>query len=375
MKPLRVLHVLGAMDYGGIETWLMQVLRRIDPGEFRFDFCCLSGRPGIFSPEIRALGGQLFAYRIGLNLPRFNAWFGRLLESGRYDIVHSHVHKFSGYILRRASKAGIRGRIAHSFTVSTRKRKPMPRALYEDLMDRLIQRYANLGLANSISSMTALFGGNWKTDPRWRLLYCGIDLSPYRRPNDRRAALAMLGIPENATVIGHLGRLTPAKNHGFFLDVAKELQKRLEEAWFLIMGDGELRGFLEARVGREGLKHVVLAGRMSDEAVTAGLRNLDLMVFPSLREGLPQAIIEAQAAGLRCLCSENVTPEVVVNPGAVRFMSLDESPARWAESCLEMLRLPRLDRDSAVEGVRASHFNISESVSRLCGLYKELALS
>jgi glycosyltransferase involved in cell wall biosynthesis len=114
---------------------------------------------------------------------------------------------------------------------------------------------------------------------------------------------------------------------------------------------------------------------MSDEAVTAGLRNLDLMVFPSLREGLPQAIIEAQAAGLRCLCSENVTPEVVVNPGAVRFMSLDESPARWAESCLEMLRLPRLDRDSAVEGVRASHFNISESVSRLCGLYKELALS
>ena len=370
MPALRILHVLGAMDYGGIETWLMQVLRRTDPGLFRFDFCCLSGRPGIFSPEITALGGRVFALEISHNLPRFNASFRRLLSSGRYDIVHSHVHQFSGYILWRASKEGIRGRIAHSFTTMPKKRGAIPRRLYENGMCRLIRRHATLGLGNSLRSMTGLFGDQWASDARWRLLYCGIDLDPFALPQRREQTLAQYGIPERAKVIGHLGRLTPAKNHEFLLDIAKEFKKRDENVWFLLMGDGELRASLRARLDREALNHVVMPGRMPEPEALAGLRSLDLMVFPSLREGLPQAVIEAQAAGIRCLCSENVTPEVAVNHGAVRFLPTHAGAARWADECLEMLEMPRPDARLAVEAIRASPFNISESVARLSDFYR-----
>jgi glycosyltransferase involved in cell wall biosynthesis len=218
--------------------------------------------------------------------------------------------------------------------------------------------------------MTGLFGDQWASDARWRLLYCGIDLDPFLLPRRREQTLAQYGIPEKARVIGHLGRLTPAKNHEFLLDIAKEFKKRDENVWFLFMGDGELRASLRERLDREALNHVVMPGRMPEPEALAGLRSLDLLAFPSLREGLPQAVIEAQAAGIRCLCSENVTPEVAVNPGAVRFLPTHAGAARWADECREMLEMPRLDARSAVEAIRTSPFNISESVARLSDFYR-----
>ncbi|MBM3188098.1 MAG: glycosyltransferase family 1 protein, partial [Chloroflexi bacterium] len=126
---VRVLHIIGAMDPGGVETGLMRMLRAVDRQQCAMDFCCLSGAPGSYAPEITALGGEVLPCKVGRNPFAFARRLSALLCEGRYDVVHSHVHHFSGYILRIAARAGIPGRIAHSRSASDFKEGALARPL------------------------------------------------------------------------------------------------------------------------------------------------------------------------------------------------------------------------------------------------------
>ena len=372
-RSVRVLHVLSSMDYGGIETWLMQVVKHVDRTAFKVDFCCLSGAFGVFEAELLAQGCVLHSCALRAGLRSFNSRLAGLLRDGRYDVVHSHVHLFSGYVLWRAARAGVTGRVAHSFTAPPRRLRSPARWVYERAMSRLIHRYATVGLGNSRASMVSLFGPRWTSDRRLQLLYCGIDTSRFLGALDCAATLARFGIPGDATVIGHVGRLVPPKNHRFFIDVAEELSHSYRDIWFLALGDGPLGESLRGEVARRGLTRVVFAGRVSDEEVAAALRSMRLLLFPSLWEGLPQTVIEAQAAGLPCLCSENVTREVEVVPGAVRFLPLGAGPIGWGTECLKWFERYPQDREAWCKRVALSPFGIEESTASLCKVYTDAA--
>ena len=366
-QAIRVLHVLGSMNRGGVETWLMHVLRHINRERFQMGFCCLSGEPGVYAPEVEALGSKVYSCRLTKNLLEFNRQFDHILTMGHYDVVHSHVHHFSGYILWRAAKRRIRQRIAHSFTAPPEENASFLRRLYKVLMKRWIHRYATLGLGNSQESMCSLFGESWQHDARWQLLYCGIDLVPFERLGDVSSVRSQYGIPQDAAVIGHLGRLTPAKNHRFLIEIAKEINKRRDDVWFLLVGDGPLRQQLQEYVRQQGLTKMIFTGAVAD--IEPYLRSMDLFLFPSLWEGLPQSVIEAQSAGLRCLCSEAVTREVAVVPDAVRFLPLSESVSAWAGTCLAMAGERKIDPCYALRKVADSPFAIEKSVEKLACLY------
>jgi glycosyltransferase involved in cell wall biosynthesis len=372
MTPIRLLHVLGAMDPGGIENWLIDILRRTDRNRYQMDFCCLSGRPGVYFKEVNELGSKIHFYKLNLNLPRFNSWFGSLLESQKYLVVHSHVHKFSGYILWRADKEGIQHRISHSFTAVPRMAVLPRRFIYEFGMKLLLNRHATLGLGNSVMSMESLYGKDWQANSRYQLLYCGIDTKDFVESIDRASTLARYGIPADAIVIGHVGRLTEAKNHKFMLEIARAANSRMKDVWILFVGDGELKADLQTRVINSHLNHVVISGRISRREVIACLQAMDLFIFPSLREGLPQAVIEAQAAGLPCLCSERITPEVVVLPEAVKFMAIEQGPDKWLETGLSILKGFRRDRVNAIRRVETSKFDIDKSAAGLFQIYDSL---
>lgn len=366
-KTVRVLHVLGSMNRGGIETWLLQVLPHIDRSQFHLDFCCLSGEPGLYAPEIEALGSQVYRCRLTKNLVRFNAEFARVLAAGQYDVVHSHVHHFSGYILWQAARAGIKTRIAHSFTDPRTTNLPLARQAYLKIMSCLIKRYATVGLGNSRGSMRSLFGANWQSDKRWQLMYLGIDLGPFERPIDRAEVRKQYGVPIEAFVIGHVGRLTAAKNHRFLVEIAAEIERKCDNIWCIIVGDGPLRAEIEAYAQQKQVSRLIMTGSVEETRSLYGM--IDLFVFPSLWEGLPQAVVEAQAAGLRCLCADTITSEVAVVPDAVVFMPLAEGAVRWAQACCDMLNLPRMDQGRAIAAVSAGPFAIDCSVAALSKLY------
>ena len=291
-RPLRILQVVGNLNRGGTETWLMNVLRQLDRERFRMDFLVHSTNPGAYEAEARELGAGIVTCLHPGRPHRYAANFLREVRShGPYDFVHSHMHHYSGFVLKLARRAGIGGRIAHSHSDTSRiEQEDGPaRKLYYTLARRWIRRNATLGLAASGAAAAALFGADWKARRRCEVVHCGIDLSPFQAPVDHYAVRAELGVPRDAFVIGHVGRFVAVKNHGFLLDVAGELARTDAHVHVVLAGDGPLRPALEARVAHSPLAgRVHFVGARSD--VPRLLAALDVFVFPSQYEGLGLAV-------------------------------------------------------------------------------------
>lgn len=373
MRPVRILHCVGAMNRGGVETWLMQVLQHVDRRQFAMDFCCLSGEPGVYAPEIEALGGQVHTCRLTKNVISFSREFEKLLRSQRYDVVHSHVHSFSGFVLWRANRCGVSGRIAHSHNTSEPKAPRGVRRLYKAWMFRLLERYANAGIAASGEAGAALFGAGWRANSRWQIIRCGVDLAPFLAASEWRSCVrASLGLPADAFVVGHVGRFDKQKNHDLFVQIAAEAVKLAPHSYFLLVGNGILKPEIEAKVGSLGLsQRFVFAGLRGD--VPQLLNAMDVFLMPSLYEGLPVAGLEAQAAGLPVVFSDTITSEAAVLPEMVSYLSLNQSPAQWAAAVVRADAQTRPDAERRQRAFAAGGFSIDASVQSLTKLYAALA--
>jgi glycosyltransferase involved in cell wall biosynthesis len=367
---IKVLQFLGSMGYGGVETWLMHVWRHIDRTKFQFDFCYTKPQPGAYAPEIESLGGRMVACRLDQRNPfGFARRFRALLRKGQYSVVHSHVHHFSGFVIRLAHRAGVPMRIAHSHSTSDGKGSGPSRILYHALMKHWIRKHATHGLAASGDAAVSLFGLNWQSDSRFRVVHCGIDLERFRQDVCRQAVRQELGIPLNALVVGHVGSFRPPKNHAFLLQIAAEVLKMRPDVRFLLVGDGPLRPQIEARARDLGIeKNVIFAGVRSD-VPRLMLGAMDVFLFPSLWEGLGIVLVEAQAAGLRCVSSDVVPGQASVVPDAFNRFSLSANASTWATRVLQTVECGALPKEMALEVVAGSHFNIAKSCQSLAELY------
>jgi hypothetical protein len=208
-SQIRILHVVGGMNRGGVETWLMNVLRRIDRTRFRMDFLVHTDAACAFDSEIRALGSTVIPCLHPSRPWTYAQSFRNTLRQRKpYDVVHSHVHHFSGFVLRLAEQMGVPARIVHSHndTASLNAGADLRRRMYLSLMRRWISRHATHGLAASRCAATALFGPHWDADPRNRILRYTLDLGSFREPVDRASIKAALGLPADSFVVGHVAR-------------------------------------------------------------------------------------------------------------------------------------------------------------------------
>ncbi|MBZ5545539.1 MAG: glycosyltransferase [Acidobacteriia bacterium] len=368
-RPMRVLHVVGAMGQGGIESWLVRLYRRMDPSEFHFDFCTCWPMPGVYDEEVKSLGGRVIPCGIWDNPLTFLWRLRRILRMGHYDVVHSHVYTLSGFVMRAAKGEGVPVRITHSHSTHDGKPPSLARTAYRSWMKDWIRRYANYGLGASREAMAALFGRGWQSGSRFCVLHCGIDLSPFRQDVSAQEVRKELGIPSDALVVGHVGRFTPAKNQAFILEIAVEAAKLRSGVRFLLVGDGPTKARVVALSRQLGVEdQFIFTGARSDVPRLL-LGAFDILVLPSRWEGLGLAVIEAQAAGLRSVVSFAVPPEVAVLPDAVTFVRLNAGAGNWANAVLETASRGRLRRDSALQSIAASDFNIERSAAELVRLY------
>ena len=370
---LRILHVVGGMNRGGIETWLMHVLRHINRYRFQIDFLVHTTETGAYDQEIRTLGSRVISCP-----PTVQPWlyarnFQRILhEYGPYDIVHSHVHHFSGNVLRLASQSGVPSCIAHCHTdTSTIEAKAgWKKRFYIALMKHWISRYATIGLACSHNAATNLFGISWKNDPRWQTFYCGVDLKPFQALINSVNVRAEFGIPADAFVIGHVGRFVEIKNHAFILKLVAEIAQREPRTRLLLLGDGSLRPDIQQQVLRQGLTdHVIFAGVRTD-VTRLMLGAMNTFILPSFYEGLPLVLLEAQAAGLPCFFSDVITEEVEIVKPLVQRLSLSQPVSVWADAILTTKDAGlRITQPEALRLVQQSAFNIQTCVKDLENLY------
>ena len=369
----RVLHVLGSLNPGGVETWLLELARQSGDSGWAFDFCLLGAEDGLYEDELERRGSRI--WRCPVRRPElFTARLYRLLRRTKYDIVHSHVHYFSGWVLRVARAAGVPIRIAHSHNSHDGGSRSWPRLIYGSLMKSLLRRSMNLGLACSAPAAEALFGTSHKKNPAVRSVPYGIDVEKFRRLHPDRTRLRNeIGVPAGAPVVGHVGRLEPQKNQDFLLEVAAATATVMPQARFVIVGEGRLRERLEAKAEELGLlPRIRFAGQRRDVSeLMVGL--FDAFLLPSLHEGLPLVALEAQAAGLPLLMSDVITDEAVVLPQITCRYSLESGPVRWAMGLRGMLESKRLSPSEACRHLAEKGFGIGASLKSLTAHYDELA--
>ncbi len=373
---LRVLHVLHGMGRGGVETWLMHVLRRSDRTRIRLDFAVATADSQAYDNEVAARGSTILRCPpLSSPLTYARALAQHLRRHGPYDVVHSHLAFYSGIVLAVAARAGVAGRIAHIHTaVATRSLETFLsrslRATYRRLLRPLLFHYMTAGIANSDASGRYLFAKSWGRDPRLHRVLYGFDFDPYLLLPPRGRLRHELGLPPRGKMLVHVGRLHPTKNHVFLLQVFSELIRQNFDCHLVLVGDGPLRSQLE-NLARE----LSLGGRChfvgDQDAVHRFLGAADLMVFPSLFEGLGIAVVEAQAAGLSVIASDSLPPESDVIPDLVRRLPLALGPNEWARTiALQFDSRPSISQPDAAQAVRQSAFGIDRCIRELELLYE-----
>jgi len=390
MRTIRVLHSLACLRRGGIETWLINVLRQRHP-EMQMDFI-LSEAPGTggdYEREALAAGCVIHHYppaswltkrlRI-LGLAPADRTLGGVLRAGSYDVLHVHGTEFIGDTARQAALAGTPVRVTHCHSTRLARGKRglemLVRRLRHGTLDRnLMQRYATDLVACGRDAGRLMLGNAWGKDSRCNIIYCGVTLEAFERASvqcSRTELLARYGLPPDAKVIGHAGSMgpSPVKNHTFLVQVFAELAKRDSRYHLFMAGDGPLRSEIEAQVRALGL-----TGRAHMPGLITNVPELmvhlfDVHLLPSLAEGLPVVVIEASAAGLFTVCSETVTSELGEHlPGRVGYLSLAAPISAWADAVEAGLQ-QRIQPKQALETVSSTPLTIESSVEALVTMYR-----
>jgi glycosyltransferase involved in cell wall biosynthesis len=375
-KPIRILHVLGSLNRGGGEVWLMNVLRNIDRSKFQFDFLVHTREEAVFDAEAQQLGSRI----LRLDPPRQSPLlYGRnltrlLLSAGPFDVIHSHVHFFSGYTLRIAKRCSVPSRISHSHTTdNTIDSLPLHRRtfrkLYRQLTRNWLWRYATAGLACSPAAAGALYGSNWNRDHRWTVLPYGFDFSRFANLPSKEHLRATLGILPGKLLLGQVGRLVEVKNHSLSIDILSSLVARGINAHLLLVGGGPLEGTIRDKLNQLGLtERVTLAGDQAD--VLPFLGAMDCMLFPSFYEGFGIVVLEAQAAGVPVIASDRVPAEVSIVTNMVRRLPLEAGAHGWADEIIQQQAQANWRPSETSKIVSDSPYGIQQCVERLSNVYR-----
>jgi glycosyltransferase involved in cell wall biosynthesis len=369
--PKRVLHVVRAMNRGGVETWLMHVLRSLDRSKLQMDFLVHTDSTAAYDAEISGCGSRLIRCTLSWRSPAYGPTVRSLLRQfPPYDVIHSHVHHFSGFVLGLARGLDVPVRIAHSHNDTSRQdlSSGWLRRQYLRIAQTRIGRYATNWLAASQEAGRALFGEKWGTDSRSQVLHCGIDLQPFRRLEQRDQVRTSLGIAADDVVVGHVGRFDTQKNQPFLVDVASEAARRDPRMRLVLVGEGPARPVVEDRVRSLGMaSRTIFLGSRAD--VPRLLMAMDVFLFPSLWEGLPLVLIEAQAAGLHSLISDCISGEAEVAPDLLHRLPLSAGAPAWAEALAAVVRNRHTGQAGALASVESSDLNVKRSLEGLYALY------
>jgi len=368
---VRVLQVLGGLNRGGAETVVVNWLNNVDRSEIQFDFLVYGDEKGDYEDEVQRLGSKV----IHIPLPSSNYYqFYKdvkrvLIEEGPYDVVHVHTLFNSGFVLKAAYNSGTKIRICHSHSTHNREgKKTNPFVwFYEFCMRIWIIRYATDYLACGIEAGAFLYGKNFFAR-NGEVIYNGILAENFQFSAPQRELVRnRLAIPKESLVIGHIGRFTEVKNHDFLLDVFLEFIKESPDAKLLLVGQGPLQKHVEKRVSDANVMDQVIFTGLSDDVISY-LQAMDIVVFPSLFEGLPMALLEAQANGLPCLASDSISQEIKILD-TFTFISLSQGKDKWSLCIKNMDKQRTID---ATQVIKCSKFNLQTSLNKLLLIYKRV---
>ena len=338
----RVLCIVSSMNRGGAETFLMKMLRQLDRTEFILDFCICSDAIGVYESEIVGLGSVVYHIPTkSRNYKGFKDALFRIVHDNEYKFILKTSANAMGFLdMKICKRAGAKLCAFRSSNSSDGGRLKM-RVL--NVLGRvLFSRYIDIKIAPSDLAAIYTFGKRAYKTGQVVILRNGLNLDYYAFSIDGRNSIRTeFGIKRDAFVIGHVGRFDEQKNHGFLIDLFEEFHRKRPGSILLLVGDGKLKTTIEQTVNELCLSDaVIFAGSRSD--IPNLLSSMDVFILPSLYEGMPNTVIEAQVNGLKCLITDTITKEANV-VGSVDFIPLAQKE-EWVNRLNESERLN--DRDN-----------------------------
>lgn len=361
---VRILHVIGSMNSGGAETMLMNIYRKIDRSKIQFDFVVHTSEEGFYDKEILALGGKIFRVK------QFNVaniflyqsfWNNFFLKHKEYYIIHAHINSSAAIYLNCAKK---HGRIAVVHSHSTKNKEKSLRSFAFQIFSYPIRYIADYFFACSVQAGIDRFGRKTIAKKRFKVIENGIDTEKYRyNLSIRNKIRSKMGIDDNRIILGHVGRFTFAKNHEFLIKVFSYINKIEPAAELWLIGTGELEEQTKRLVKENKIQNKVRFLGVTDK-VKEYLQAFDVFVFPSIFEGVPVALIEAQAAGLPCIVSSNIRQESDIGAELLNFLSLSSGIENWADVILSKCRLGHKDTSKYVKEAGYEVKDISKKLQK-----------
>lgn len=369
-NKLHVLVLITVMDRAGAETIMMNYLKNIDREKIRMDF--LINRPdrADYEEEIEVLGSKvyhmcpLYPGKFGIYKKEFKKF---LTEHPEYQIIHSHLEERSYFALKIAKEMGVPVRIVHAHSTPKHFNIKLPVRLY---FRRKLRGTYTHRFACSEEPARWLYG----TTENVTLMRNAIDADKFSFNEEiRESVREKLGINKDTLVIGHVGRFTFEKNQSFLIDVFKNVNKQQPNSKLLLIGGGkpkeeiEMKAAVKEKVQELGLQDKVSFLGIRDD-VNELMQAMDLLVMPSVSEGFPVTLVEAQSAGVKCLVSDVVTDKCNIT-GEMQFMSLNSGAGEWANKVL-LFSKAELNKTEMNEKVRQAGYDIKENAKWLEEFYE-----
>lgn len=361
--PERILIENTTMDRGGAETFIMNLYRSLDRERFQFDFVLHCDYRSSYEDEILSLGGRVFKLPpyVFFNERAYRKAYEEFFKTHpEYRIIHGHNVNSASVYLDVANRCGLKT-IAHCHCSSNGSG---PLAWIRDFKKRNLSEIAKYRFACSREAGLWAYGRN----SSFRVIKNGIITERFIWNEDRRKETRnTLGIGPDTVVLGNVGRLQKEKNQSFAIKVFRDFHTHTPDSELIITGTGPLEKELRSLARSLDLEDSVLfTGVRSD--VGDLLCAMDVFLFPSIFEGLPLTLIEAQCSGLPCVVSDTITDEVDIT-GLMRRISPSSPVGNWTDAIKESLSIPRQNR---LETIRDAGFDISQTAAEMEQFYESL---
>lgn len=364
MTSTKVLHVVGNMNKGGIQSFLMEILRNMESTQFQLFFLCDEKESNAHEGEIQELGGEI------LRIPsltdsgpfKYVRNMQKIIQENGIQAVHAHTYLASVFPLIAAWLEKVPVRIAHSHSTRDESNASFSRKIYVRFSKLLLNRLTTLRISCGQSAGESLFG-----ESSFILVKNGVPIDQFAFDSEKRKEIRHeLGIGEELTVLLHVGRFIEVKNHEFLLKVFERYLTVDPKAKLVLVGDGPLLSTVQQIASGLGIESSVLfLGVRNDVRFIYSIS--DLLLLPSVSEGFPLTLLEAQANGVPSLVSTGVPREVSLHNDLIQFKPLSDSLDSWVLSI--QTYVGKRD-DNAPLSLRTAGYDSSHSAVVLHSIYE-----
>ena len=365
MKNILILGM--SNNLGGIEVFIKNYYLAIDNSDVSFRLLVWNDNI-CFEEEFRSKGikiDRLYCHRRRNPVKYYREIKKYLEKHAEIDIIHLHLQSASSISVAVLGKKLGKKIIVHSHSS---KVNGWFSTILHTINKFRIRHLADYYLACSVKSGVWMFGEKIVNSNKFKVLNNAVEVKKFNYDEKiRKEVRQELNIPENAKVVGHVGRFVDVKNHSFLLKIFKEVLCMEPLSLLLSVGAGPLESEIKEQAKELSVdQRVVFTGVRLD--LDRIYQAMDVFVMPSKYEGFPISVIEAQASGLSCLLSNNITKEVKINEN-VTYEDLTSDPQNWASEVVEYFKMQRLP---VSKNKIAVDYDLNKNIKILMDIYEEL---